>query len=83
VSASYKQIRPGLQYGRIRAPVLILYGYQDYEPITQAYVLRERLPQAQISFLNECGHVPWLERPAAFHQALHTFLHDSGDHAGR
>jgi proline iminopeptidase len=83
VSASYKQIRPGLQYGRIRAPVLILYGYQDFEPITQAYVLRERLPQAQISFLNECGHVPWLERPAAFHQALHTFLHDSGDHAGR
>ena len=26
---------------RITAPVLIVYGYQDYEPITQAHIIKE------------------------------------------
>jgi proline iminopeptidase len=74
----YKQLRSGLRYERVSAPVLIIYGYQDFEPITQAYVLRERMPQAQICFLNECGHVPWLECPEEFYRAVRTFLCDSG-----
>ena len=53
---------------------LILYGYQDFEPITQACLLTASLPQAQVSFLNECGHVPWLEQPERCIQALETFL---------
>jgi proline iminopeptidase len=59
---------------RITAPVLILYGYQDFEPITQAYLLQAHLPQARICLLNECGHVPWWEQPEAFYQALTAFL---------
>ena len=62
------------QLHRITAPLLILYGYQDFEPITQAYLLKDQLPQVQVSLLNECGHVPWLERPETFYQALITFL---------
>jgi pimeloyl-ACP methyl ester carboxylesterase len=59
---------------QVTAPVLILYGYQDFEPITQACLLTASLPQAQVSFLNECGHVPWLEQPERCTQALETFL---------
>jgi proline iminopeptidase len=62
------------QLERISAPVLILYGYQDFEPITQAYLMQARMPQARIVLLNECGHCPWWEQPDAFYQALTTFL---------
>ncbi len=58
----------------VRAPMLILYGYQDFEPITQAYLLLARMPQAQICLINACGHVPWLDQPEQCQQALETFL---------
>lgn len=84
VWACYTQIRGGLRYERVTAPALIIYGYQDFEPITQAYVLREYIPQAQICFLNNCGHEPWLERPEPFYGALRTFLiGDSGEVSNR
>ena len=59
---------------RIDAPVLMLYGYQDVEPITQAYELRAHLPQLQLRFLNECGHIPWLDQPDATHAILTSFM---------
>jgi proline iminopeptidase len=59
---------------RITAPALIVYGYQDYEPIVQAYRLKERMPQAQLSLLNECSHFLWLEQPARLGSVLSTFL---------
>jgi proline iminopeptidase len=62
---------------RIEVPVLVLYGYQDFQPITQAYMLREWLPQSQIRLLNACGHVPWLDQPDGCLEALRAFL-DTG-----
>ena len=59
---------------RIVAPMFVLYGYQDFEPITQAYVIREHVPQAELAFINECGHVPWLEQPDEFYGVLGEFL---------
>jgi pimeloyl-ACP methyl ester carboxylesterase len=58
----------------IAAPTLVLYGYQDFEPITQAYVIREHMPQAELAFINECGHVPWWEQPDEFYRVLGEFL---------
>ena len=59
---------------RITAPVLILYGYQDYEPITQAYLLKERMPHARVHFLNECGHIVWRDRPERLFREVDSFL---------
>lgn len=56
------------------APTLVLYGYQDFEPITQAYMLKEWIPQARLAFLNECGHYPRLEQPEAFYAEVGAFL---------
>jgi proline iminopeptidase len=78
VWASYRRLRGGLRYARVTEPVLIVYGYQDFEPITQAYMLREQMPQAQLCFLNTCGHVPWLEQPEPFYSALRAFLGTTG-----
>ncbi len=54
--------------------MLVVHGYQDFEPVTQAYTLRELVPQTRIAFLNECGHVPWLEQPDRLLEVLLPFL---------
>jgi proline iminopeptidase len=58
----------------LTVPTLVVYGCQDFEPITQAYLLRERMPRAEVCLINECGHVPWLEQPEAFYEAVASFL---------
>lgn len=74
VLAHYQRmsIWPGLD--RVTASLLVLYGYQDFEPVTQAYRIRERVPQTSICFLNRCGHIPWLEQPEAFYRELEGFF---------
>jgi proline iminopeptidase len=64
--------------GNISVPLLVLYGYQDFEPVVQAYLLKERLPSTRVRLLNECGHVPWLEQPEAFYRELLDFLSEDG-----
>jgi len=59
---------------KIKCPVLIIYGYQDYEPITQAYMLKERIPNASISFINRCGHFVWIDQPDEFYRILNRFI---------
>ncbi|MCH8294091.1 alpha/beta hydrolase, partial [Candidatus Poribacteria bacterium] len=66
------------QAHKISAPTLVLYGYQDYEPITQAYLIKEKIPQTQIEFLNRCGHMAWLEQPGAFFESINAFVHSVG-----
>ncbi len=61
----------------IKAPVLVVYGQQDYEPITQAYLLKERMPQARICFINECGHVAWVDQPGPLFKEIDSFLGSS------
>lgn len=61
----------------IAAPVLVIYGHQDVEPIVQAFRLRDLIPGARITLLNECGHVPWLDQPTPFYRELRAFLTSS------
>lgn len=69
-----EEIRLWERLRAFKAPMLIIYGYQDFEPITQAYLLKEHVPHARLFFLNQCGHNPWLEQPAQFYAALEAFL---------
>lgn len=64
---------------QLTAPVLIQYGYQDIEPITQAFYLQKNLKNSQIHFINECGHLPWLDQPVLCHQAIENFLKTKTD----
>ena len=61
---------------QITAPTTILYGYQDYEPITQAYIVQQRIRHAQIRFINECSHCPWVDQPMEFERMLLQFVSD-------
>ena len=59
---------------RIKSPTLVVYGYQDYEPITQAYLIKDKIPQTEIAFLNKCGHMPWVDRPEEYFEVIDLFL---------
>ena len=59
---------------QVNASTLVLYGYQDFEPIVQAYLLKEQMPNVELCFINECGHIPWLEQPDKVKQAIMKFL---------
>ncbi len=59
---------------KIKAPTLVVYGYQDYEPITQAYVIKDRIPQTEIAFLNRCGHMTWVDQPDEYFNVVDSFL---------
>lgn len=63
---------------RLTGHTLVLYGCQDFEPITQAYLLQSRQPGVTVELINRCGHVPWLEQPSAFHQVVADFLGGNG-----
>ena len=58
----------------ITAPTFVFYGYQDYLPITQAYLLKDAIPDVTLEFANQCGHEPWYEQPDVFYKALRQFL---------
>jgi pimeloyl-ACP methyl ester carboxylesterase len=60
--------------GRLTCRVLVAYGYQDYEPIVQAYLVKERAPGAHLLFLHDCGHMMWHDRPDAFAEQVGAFL---------
>ncbi|MDQ7024949.1 MAG: alpha/beta hydrolase [Anaerolineae bacterium] len=55
-------------------PLQIVYGYQDFEPITQAYQVQAVLPSAELCFINQAGHIPWYEQPDTFYAQTNAFL---------
>jgi len=62
---------------RIGNPLWVCYGEQDFAPVGQAGKLKERVPSALVTFLPECGHIPWLEQAEAFYGRLQAFLEGS------
>ncbi len=59
---------------RISAPVLVIHGRQDLAPEETAIIIRDRVKNARVVFLDRCGHVPWVDQPAATWKALDGFL---------
>lgn len=62
----------------ITVPTAIIHGTADpMIPVATAKAAAERLPQGQLTILDECAHMPWLEAPEKLHGLLHQFLMDS------
>ena len=58
-------------YGRTKLPTAVLWGNQDtITPIDQAADLLTLLPQASLTVLPGLGHIPQIEDPALFNDAL-------------
>jgi 3-oxoadipate enol-lactonase len=60
---------------RIAVPTLVVVGSDDeYTPVADAEVLREGIPDATLAVIEGAGHLPNLERPEEFNEALSRFL---------
>ena len=60
---------------RIALPTQIIWGEQDrILPVAAAQAFREAMPQAAITVIPDCGHLPQSEKPDAFCDTLFKFL---------
>ena len=62
---------------RVAAPVLVIVGGADcVTGIAPSLALARLFPAGAATVLDRCGHYPWVERPAAFREAVERFLGD-------
>jgi pimeloyl-ACP methyl ester carboxylesterase len=61
--------------GAVTAPVLVVAGAQDCGVgVEPAAALARLFPAGELVVVDQCGHHPWVERPAAFRHAVDPFL---------
>jgi proline iminopeptidase len=60
----------------IRAPTLITHGRQDPIPLASSEDCA-RAMKARLVVIEQCGHVPYVEQPAALFGAVETFLREN------
>jgi pimeloyl-ACP methyl ester carboxylesterase len=64
---------------RVANPTLIVWGYQDrLVPVECGEQYRRLLPNATLTVLERCGHVPPLEQPETFARLVLDFLGEAG-----
>ncbi len=60
--------------GRIACPTLVVHGREDPIPLASSEALVAALPDARVTVLDQCGHVPYVEQPEALFAAVLPFL---------
>jgi 3-oxoadipate enol-lactonase len=67
-------LRPELS--KVKVPVLVLVGEHDEAtPPPMSHELAKGLPNARLEIIAGCAHVPQLQAPAVFLEAIDAFLH--------
>lgn len=90
VSEAFAKVNPDVLYGdflacdrlnikrdiaNIRIPVLVVCGTQDkMTPPPLSQFLKDHIPGAGLSFIEDAGHMVMLEDPAAFNRILGAFV---------
>ena len=79
------QTPPLAELGATGVPTAVIWGRQDrLVPPANARVIRDAIPDAELRYIERCGHCPHLERPRRFLQVLYAILDtDSTRHAVR
>jgi len=63
------------ELGRLTLPTLIVWGWDDrITPPDVAEEFANELPNADLAFLENCGHAPPIEQPEPFSRILRDFL---------
>ena len=60
--------------GRIACPTLIVHGREDPIPLASSETAAAAIPNARLSVLERCGHVPYVEQPEALWAAVLPFV---------
>lgn len=58
----------------VDAPALVISGRQDYMAEEVPLKIAAALPNSRLEWINECGHLPWLDQPARFNSLAEQFL---------
>jgi 2-hydroxy-6-oxonona-2,4-dienedioate hydrolase len=59
----------------INIPVLLIWGLQDLiTPPEVGQQFKDGLPEAELKYIDECGHVPMMEQPELFNHYVREFL---------
>lgn len=58
----------------LKRPVLIIQGHQDPIGDKTAEDIHALLAGSTLTYVNRCGHFPWIEQPEAFREAIAGFL---------
>jgi 3-oxoadipate enol-lactonase len=59
----------------VAVPALVVVGRDDeFTPVSDAEDMHARLPQSTLVVIDDAGHMPNLEQPTAFNEALASFL---------
>jgi pimeloyl-ACP methyl ester carboxylesterase len=59
----------------INCPTLLIWGREDdFAEIAHGSLMASRMPQANLVVLDDCGHLPPIEQPAAVTDAVRTWL---------
>jgi len=56
--------------GAVTCPTLVAHGRQDPIPLASSEALAAGLPNARLTVIEACGHVPYVEQPDALFAAL-------------
>jgi pimeloyl-ACP methyl ester carboxylesterase len=68
-------LRPYL--AKITAPTLTIFGQQDaIVPISDGYLVQERVPNSHLVLIHACGHFPMYEQTQQYLVILQDFLMD-------
>jgi proline iminopeptidase len=69
-----KNLLPEL--GRITAPTLIVVGDDDFtcDPVSQGARMHAAMPTSTLRLIENSGHFPWIEQPAAFDAVCAAWL---------
>jgi len=66
------------ELANVGAPTLLIWGRNDsITPPSVAEEFCDNIPQAELAFIDECGHSPPIEQPGEFSRLLHSFLSDT------
>jgi pimeloyl-ACP methyl ester carboxylesterase len=55
-------------------PTLIVHGRRDPIPYSSAEQTAALIPDASLEPIEDCGHLPWLERPGELRRHIAEFL---------
>lgn len=61
----------------LKVPTLVIAGQEDIVPVKTATAIQAAIPHAKISYLEHCGHFPYIEQPALLWKTIRTFLQDN------
>jgi pimeloyl-ACP methyl ester carboxylesterase len=60
---------------KLDLPVLLIWGLQDQvNPPDNALHFHDLLPNSTVKFIDQCGHLPMIEKPTCFVESIESFM---------